>query len=125
MGFTVQYDPKNRCVIGRFMGSMEEETTSQYMRAIAGAGQELNCKFYLNDLSQATIDDFTTLDIFNLPQTLKTVGIDHSWKRAILFAKDFPKFRFIETRMINEGQPVRIFQDRKAAIKWLKEGREE
>ena len=124
MSFTVEFDSKNRCIIGQFIGSMEEETTFQYMRAIVQAGQEHGCKCLINDLSQATLDNFNTLDIYNLPQTLKTIGFDYSWKRDILFAEDFPKFRFIETRLINEGQLVRIFQGRKAAIKWLKEGRE-
>ena len=124
MSFTVEFDSKNRCLVSRFTGHMDAETREKYAQAVVQAGQEHGCKRLLNDLSQATVVDLTTMDIYYLPKALEAAGIDHSWKRAILFAKDFSKFRFFETRMINEGQLVRIFQDHDAAIRWLIEGRE-
>jgi hypothetical protein len=118
MSFTVEYDQENRCLISRLTGPMDTEEMGKYSRAIVLTGQEHSCKCLLNDMSQAELD-LTTIDIFYLPKTLEAAGIDRSWKRAILFAKDFPSFRFVETRMINEGQLVRIFQDHDAAIEWL------
>ena len=123
MGFTVQYDRENRCLFGRYTGTMDPGARGEYVQAIVQAGEEYNCKCLLNDMSQAKID-FSTMEIFDLPKVLDCTGIDRSWKRAVIFSTDFDKFRFLETRMINEGHPVRIFQDRNAAIRWLKEGRE-
>jgi len=124
MGFTVQYNQKNRFLIGHYTGTMDPGARDEYAQAIVQAGEEFNCKSLLNDMSQVKID-FSTMEIFDLPKVLDCTGIDRSWKRAIIFSTDFDDFRFLETRMVNEGHTVRLFQDRKAAIKWLMEGREE
>ena len=123
MSFTVQYERNNRFLIGRYTGTMDQGTRDEYAQAIVQAGEEYNCKCLLNDMSQAKID-FSTMEIFDLPKVLDCTGIDRSWKRAIIFSTDFDDFRFLETRMVNEGQLVKIFQDHDAAIRWLKEGRE-
>ena len=120
MSFTVRYDPENKCLIGCFVGTFDKGTRDEYARAILQAGQEHNCKCFLNDMSNIKLD-LTTMDIFHLPRFLDSIGIDRSWQRAVVFSRDYDQFRFLETRMINEGHQVRIFQDHDAAIEWLKE----
>jgi len=118
MKFTVHYDPENRHLVARLIGTLDKKTIGQYAQAIVQAGMENNCRNLLNDLSQVRVD-MSVADISHLPELLNSMGIDSSWKRAVVFHGNHDIFRFLETRMIDEGQLVRVFQDHEAAIAWL------
>jgi len=123
MAFTVQYEPDKGHLIARLTGTLDREVLGQYARAIFEAGRTYNCKKLLNDISQVVMD-ISISEIFYLPELLESVGIDSTWKRAVLYTADQEKFRFLETRMFNEGHPVKIFRDRDSAVRWLDFGEE-
>jgi len=124
MKFTVHYDPESRHLVARLIGALDKKTIGQYARAIVQAGTEHNCKNLLNDISQVKVD-LSVADIFFLPELLDSVGIDSTWKRAVVTRGNHDIFRFLETRMINESHPVKIFQDQEAAVTWLSSGGED
>ena len=87
MTFNVSYDQANECVIASFTGTLDAKTAQVYAEEIAGTASKHDSKRVLNDMRQAKVD-LSTSEIFRLREMLDTVGVDLSWKRAIVAASN-------------------------------------
>ena len=118
MTFSVSYDQENDCVIGGFTGVFDWKTAALYAEAITDTASKHDCTRFLNDMRQAELA-LSTSEIFRIRDMLDTAGVDSSWKRAIVAARDLEDYRFFETVALNRGYGVRIFTDPIQAMSWL------
>jgi hypothetical protein len=119
MIFNLHYEQECDCIIGSFIGNMNLEALKEYAKEIKKTVMKNNCKHFINDLRRANLD-LTSIDIFSIPSLLIKLGIDHTWKIAVVFSNDVEDYSFFETVTNNRGKIVKIFKDPDEAINWLK-----
>lgn len=116
--FKVSYNEKYNCLIGKFYGELTPENINEYTQEIAKYAKINNCKRFLNDLREATIK-FSVGEIFFAPPKVQYQEFDLSWKRAIIFNKNFNETAFLEITSKNQGILLKTFFEFNEAIEWL------
>ncbi len=118
MTFDVRYDPAKQCLVGKAPGEIDCESARGYARAVVGASLKHECKKFLNDLRGSDVR-LGTIDIYEVWKLFEGLGIDGTWKRAILASEQLKDYRFFENVSVNRGHQVRVFTDPSAALAWL------
>jgi len=118
MPFTINYDPQDRCVLGKITGPIEPNIVREFTGQVAELVTKTGCDRVLNDLREAEVQ-LTTTQILAIPESLTAVGMPSWVKRAIVFQGEPDDYAFFETVSLNRGQIVRVFTDYAAAREWL------
>jgi len=120
---SVEYDSKTDCILVTVVGTLDLTLFGRTAAAIAGCLKEHpGCRHVLIDLHQARPPE-SVFDIYDMPQEARARGVSPRIKRALVVDGDLSPFRFLETVSINQGHPVRLFNDMGEARKWLFGGR--
>ena len=120
MVFDIHYDQEYNCIKGSYNGNINLEAIKEYAKEIKKTVSKHNCKHFFNDLRKANLD-LSTMHIYNIPNLLIQLGIDHSWRIAIVVLKDSEDYSFFETVAVNRGHIVKLFMDPDEAMNWLTE----
>ena len=121
MGFDVRFDEDHKCVMGTFVGEMDRTSVKAYARELVKVALQHDCKSLLNDM-RAAILTFSTSDLHELPKMMSDIGIDTTWRRAIVASEQLQDYHFFETTAVNRGNTARIFTNPNEAMDWLTEG---
>lgn len=84
------------------------------------AAQNGVCR-YFSDYRNVSLT-ISVLEIHNLPQTLRSLGMSNNDKVAILYSpdsQDASNFTFFDTRCFNTRLNVKVFSDSETAYTWL------
>ena len=118
MEFDVRYDEEHDCVIGSYTGRMDCDALHLYVKEMISVASKHICKCFISDIRKAEFD-FSMVDIYYMPEALHVLGLDRSWRRAIVVNKQVKELHFFETVALNQGYTVNVFADIDEAMKWL------
>ena len=118
MPVKLTYDSQHDCLVQEFVGVVDEDLIKQQVKLVVAASKEHNCKRLLNDMRQAELG-LSIVEIHEIPKFLENEGVDRSWKRAVVFSKDFRDYHFYENVAFNIGFTVKVFTDRQKSLDWL------
>lgn len=120
MAFELTYDAQNQCLLAVMSGKiLDLQTLRDYsLQIVDFMRQHPECKRYINDLSSAEFF-LPVIDIIRLPNVHTSVGMDPSWKRAVVVKEWNEEFDLYEKAVINRGFDLRIFTDRIRAKEWI------
>jgi len=119
---SVHYDEECDCLIGSFVGTLDQETLKEYAKEVAKTASKHDFRHFLNDLREAEVD-FSSIEIINIPGIFHAAGLDISRRRAIIVPNNLEDYRFFETVANNRGFNVKLFTDLNEAMNWLKKKR--
>lgn len=119
MTLVANYDADQDVIVIEFNGAVNREVIFQYVETVLSFKSEFAGIRILMDLRQA-IFDFSTVELYYLPEILSDRGLKKSYRTALLVAGHFEDFHFYETVAINRGFQVKIFMDYIQAVEWLK-----
>jgi len=120
MTFRIDYDQEHDVVICRFTGVFGLQEADRYAAMISSVSAEHHCKRTLIDGRTGELG-LSTLDLYDLPKRMESLGIDRTWKRALVVDTHIDDLRFYEDVCTNRGFGVRVFEDPDKAMKWLTE----
>ena len=92
--------------------------------ALAEAAAHGVHRFLVDDREMVPL--LSTLEIYELPDTLARLGLDKRDRVAVVYASTAPKagdFSFFEDTAVNRGFDVRLFTDVNLALDWLRAAR--
>jgi hypothetical protein len=110
MPYSIRYDPECDCLFASMEGDIDMQTLTEFGKEVGKLISEHGCKRILNDVRKIKIK-LSTLEIYNLPKFVESLGIDRSVKRAVIVSQDFDQLRFFETVSRNVGQLLELFTD--------------
>ena len=121
MEFTIEYDEKNECLVGRFQGVFSSTSFySDYVEELRRKAQEHDCLRFLHDFRNVRIEMSTT-DLYAFSNEMRNERIDPKWKRALVVAEQYLNdSMFFETAAVNRGHRVEVFASFDDAVEWLK-----
>ena len=122
MPWQVEFDEQRRVILLAYRANVSYEDVHESSIAVIAMTHDKDTHKILTDFTDAVSLAHSSIDIFHLPTTYKTLGQDLPLVEAIVDPKD-PKIRkdaeFYETVCINRGFTVRVFEDRDQALEWL------
>jgi hypothetical protein len=122
---TINYNPEIHIIEVVVQGAVTLDEFKEIFSQGIQIAREKECFLFLNDFREATEINLSTMQIYNLPETLSGIaapsGIMASrFKRAIVITpKIAADSSFAEAVAFNRGQSARFFQDPDEAKKWL------
>jgi len=120
MEFTVQFDEENDCVTGSFTGDFDIEMLKPAVKKLKYMEFKYPCQRFINDIRKLKFA-FSKKSIYTIPDILFSLGIDKSWKRAVLVSKsDQESAQFFVNVMTRRGYTIECFLDKDEALEWLK-----
>ena len=121
MQYTIEYDEKNECLVGRFQGVLNNSSFySAYVEELKKKAQEHDCLRILHDFRNVRIE-MNTMEVHAFSNEMRNEHINPRWKRAMLVGENYlEEARFFETVAVNRGQRVRVFAGYEEAVEWLK-----
>ena len=118
MKYTVSYDKEKDSIMVVVEGELAMTLLQDMAAEVAQIIKQHNCSRVLNDLRNAKSTK-RTIDIYNMPETVKRIGVTQICKRALVVGNKGSDFHFLETVFINQGHQVRMFEDMEDAKEWL------
>lgn len=116
MEFNVQYDEENECISGTFIGQFDIDMLKPSIKKLKYMELRYPCKRFINDIRKVKFD-FTNDQIYKIPDLLFSLGIDKSWKRAILVSEsDLKDAQFFINVMYRRGYTVECFLEKDTAL---------
>jgi len=122
MGYEISYNPTLHIVEILFAGELSTSALKEATSEIIRIGLEQGCTDFLLD-SRMQVGVRSMVDLYYLPQSYLTEGLDPKSRGAIIVSKSGPMRQdslFWETVCTNIGLNVRSFESREEAIGWLK-----
>jgi len=120
MAYSIKLSEKKEYIILAIEGEFTGKDMLQYIMEAHALGRKKNINSFLVDVTKArNIDsvlgnyEFAHTDIINLP------GINPRARVAALVSPDDHSHDFIETVLINTGQPIKLCRDLDTAEKYL------
>ena len=101
-----------------YRGNLEYETATQMLQTVGRIAAEKQVRRLLFDIRAANYRDYH-LGIIRHSEEAPGLGIDHSFRIAILGADDNPMLRYIEAVVVNRGFWAKVFVDATEAEAWL------
>ena len=118
MSINLKFNEEAGCIEISVTGNFSLETLKDTAAEVAICIKKYNCSYILNDLRNATLVD-SPLSVYSMPKIALNAGIERRIKRAIVVRELMPKYRFMETVFLNQGNIVKIFDDFEKAKIWL------
>lgn len=119
MSHTLEYNPDTDCIELTVLGTFTMERLRSIAPDVAKLSDKTGCRRILNDMSGANITVSLT-DAYNSPAEMDKSGIRRTTRRALVVPPTFNDADFLETVTRNRGHNLRVFHDRKSAMKWLR-----
>ena len=122
MVYTISYDESEKIIVTRKNGEFSVDKLNRFVKKLYQSSIKYNCNKILIDQTEAK-NDLSIPDLYYRPCELKNIGFNSHYSFALLIHKsslEKEKYLFFEDTSINQGLNVRIFQNEKKAIKWLK-----
>ena len=117
--FKVYYDEKQECVIASLEGKSDFEILKKYAKRILETGEKHQCKVLFNDVRKEE-PAFSLTDFLKIMNMIISMGLDDSWKKAMVVAKRSLGYRFYEALTVNEAINLKLFVNPYEAMIWLK-----
>ena len=118
MPYKVTYEKEGDYISIIVEGDFALSTLKDLAEDVAKAIEQHGCKRILNDMRLAKLTK-GIIDIYNMPKTASTSGIDTRCKRALVVSEQSSDFHFLETVFLNQGHNVKMFTDIEEAMNWL------
>jgi hypothetical protein len=118
--FSVYFDEQNQCLRGKFKGKLTVLSLSDYVKEVQKKAAQAN-KRLVSDFTETELD-ISTIEIIGIPEMLASMGLDDTWKRAIVLSKKIDEFELYSVLANNKGYTVRTFVSMDEALAWLKNG---
>lgn len=123
MPFKIEIQPNPERLEVKYYGKV---TDDEFRAAIKEFVEKKGGSKYLLVLTDCLEIDIgpTVLDVYERINMYEKMGIDTETKEAILIPANqvvTQNVKFYETACMNRGYNVRIFENREAAIEWLKQ----
>lgn len=123
MPFTIAYNKEESIIEVKITGKLDHEILKDFSAELTMVVKENNCYRMITDYREALLD-FSTLDIFKMPQFLSDVattsGLElYKLKRALVTSEHWKDFSFYETVSVNRGYNTKVFKDVDEARQWL------
>ena len=119
--WTIEYGQEDGIVRVKMTGRATLESLKRLAtEALAEAARHGADKFLVDD--REMVPNIGTMDIYNLPDILQKLGMNHAHKVAVVFSASSEKvedFQFYEARANNLGFGHRLFTSPEAALDWL------
>ena len=120
MEFIVQFDEDNDCITGIFTGNFDIEMLKPAIKKIKYMELKHPCKRFINDIRKLKFA-FSKKSIYTIPDILFSLGIDKSWKRAVLVSEsDHETAQFFANVMTRRDYTIECFLEKDEALVWLK-----
>ena len=101
-----------------YRGRAQFDITTDMLREINRLGTESGIKSVLVDISEAVDPDYHVNAIRHVEQS-PSLGVDASYRLAILSTENDERLPYIETVASNRGLQLKCFTDETDAIAWL------
>jgi len=118
MPYKINYQIEGDYISIRVEGDFALSTLKDLAVDVARHIEKHGCNRILNDMRQAKLTK-GTIDIYNMPKTASTSGINNYCKRALVVSEQSSDFHFLETVFLNQGHNVKMFTDIEEAMSWL------
>ena len=115
--FNVYFDEQNQCLRGKFMGKLTMLRLGEYVKEIQKQAAQAN-KRLVSDFTE-TVLNISTIEIIGIPEMLASMGLDETWKRAIVLSKKIDEFELYAILANNKGHTVRTFLDMNETLSWI------
>lgn len=103
-------------------GIADKDGSLAMVKAIATALSATTIKRVLIDHTHISEVSGEIVDIYYRPDELNKIGVDHNIMVAeVVKSENRGFFEFLETVCVNRGYSFSVFDDKKAAVKWLLE----
>jgi|GEM_PF-1641700 len=116
----VGYDDELNHVFGKIEGVLTKDLASNYLSKVAQIASENKCQKVITDLREAQLfANQKEMEI--LAKELKGIGIELSFRRAILISNDINDYKVWENFNFRNGfKDMRLFSDERVALEWMK-----
>ncbi len=106
--------------LARFVltGTVKEPEALRLEHEVLDARRDHQCWRVLFDVRDAQLD-MSIFEVDNLPQHAVRIGIDRSYRLALLYARDERKYQHLENVATIHGLDMRSFTDEAHALEWL------
>ena len=101
-------------------GSVTEPEALRLEPEVLDARRDHQCWRVLFDMREAQLD-MSIFEVDNLPQHAVRIGIDRSYRVALLYARDDRKYQHLENVATIHGLDLRSFTDEGRALAWLQQ----
>jgi hypothetical protein len=104
-----------------YVGKAEYDVTRNMLREAGRLATETGCRCLLFDSRQAQADNYYLGSVRHAEEA-PSMGIDQSFRVALLGLKDNPMLAYFEKVATTRGFQMRTFFDEPAALAWLRDG---
>ena len=118
MSYKINYEKEGDYIAVTVEGDFTLSNLKDLAAEVTKFTKQYSCNRILNDMRQAQLTK-GTIDIYNMPKTARSSGIDTYCKRALVVSEQSSDFHFLETVFRNQGHNVKLFTDIDAAMSWL------
>jgi hypothetical protein len=122
MPYTIHYLQDEGIVLITNNGELTYEDFVKQAQETLEIGRINKCRLFLADCT-SMISRVGTMEIFDTPAVYNNLEAPRTNKVALIISEDKDTnedIGFYETVCVNRGWPVRVFNDKKAAMKWLR-----
>lgn len=110
-----------KLVSGKIVGDLCKEVAKRYFEEVGKLANQHGLKRVLTDLREAYLKA-DEKDMNSLSKELAQLGVDSSYKRAVVVREDVRGYKQWENHCWSAGfKHLRLFVDDDAAMKWLAE----
>ncbi|NOZ62832.1 MAG: hypothetical protein GXO74_14310 [Calditrichaeota bacterium] len=118
MSYTVTYDEECDCILVSVAGEFNLPLLEKIATDVEKIEKKHGCKRIINNLLEAKLAD-GALEVYKMPEKAKQMGVDYTYKRALVVGDRFLDFYFLETVFVNQGHLVKMFATFDEAKEWL------
>ena len=118
MPYNIHYEKEQDYISVTVEGKFDLSTLKELAAEVAKCIEQYGCKRILNDMRLAKMTR-GTIDIYNMPPTASSAGVEKRCKRALVVSEESSDFHFLETVFLNQGHNVKMFTDIDEAMYWL------
>ena len=104
-----------------YSGDADFGVTTEMLRKVARISSESQSKLLLLDIREVE-DRQYHVDAIRHAEQAPELGIDQTFRIALLRSRNDPMLQYIETVAINRGFRAKAFTDESEALAWLKNG---
>lgn len=119
MSYTITPSKNGKYIIVKLKGDIDTQIAMSYTIESHALGKKLGINRYFVDLSKSRNVESVADNYKYAYEDTKTPLIDKSARVAALVAPDDHSHDFIETVLQNSGFSIRIFTDKKLAVRYL------
>ena len=101
-----------------YRGDVEYAATTEMLRNVAVIAAEMHCKLLLFDIREANYR-YYHLGTIRHAEEGPALGIDKTFRIALLGASGNPMLKYVEAVAVNRGYWVKALVDESEALAWL------